>query len=94
MGQSESPSESTSPRCEVESNVSTTPGDVSSVAEYDVGNLLDLHVDFGTAFPERLLSGAKYFITELFKSFTQLHPRRMKLSFMLTDFLSIELIII
>ena len=27
------------PRCEVESSVFTTPGDVSPVAEYDVGKL-------------------------------------------------------
>ena len=33
-------------RCEVESSVFTTPGDVSPVAEYDVGKLLDLHVGF------------------------------------------------
>ena len=33
-----------SPRCEVESSVFTTPGDVSPVAECDVGKLLDLHV--------------------------------------------------
>ena len=32
-------------RCEVESSVFTTPGDVSPVAEYDVGKLLDLHVN-------------------------------------------------
>ena len=32
-------------RCEVESSVFTTPGDVSPVAEYDVGKLMDLHVD-------------------------------------------------
>ena len=32
-------------RCEVESSVFTTPGDVSPVAEYDVDKLLDLHVD-------------------------------------------------
>ena len=32
-------------RCEVESSVLTTAGDVSPVAEYDVGKLLDLHVD-------------------------------------------------
>ena len=35
---------SPSPRCEVESSVFTTP-DVSPVAEYDVGKLLDLHMD-------------------------------------------------
>ena len=43
FSQSESPSEPPS-RCEVESSVFTTPGDVSRVAEYDVGKLLDLHV--------------------------------------------------
>ena len=32
-------------RCEIERSVFTTPGDVSPVAEYDVGKLLDLHVD-------------------------------------------------
>ena len=32
-------------RCEVENSVFTTPGDVSPVAEYDAGKLLDLHVD-------------------------------------------------
>ena len=32
-------------RCEVESSVFTTPGNVSPVAEYDVGKLLDLHVE-------------------------------------------------
>ena len=30
-------------RCEVESSVFTTPGNVNPVAEYDVGKLLDLH---------------------------------------------------
>ena len=33
FSQNESPSESPSPRCEVESSVFTTPGDVSPVAE-------------------------------------------------------------
>ena len=32
-------------RCEVESSVFTTLGDVSPVAEYDVGKLLDMHMD-------------------------------------------------
>ena len=32
-------------RCEVVSSVFTPPGDVSPVAKYDVGKLLDLHVD-------------------------------------------------
>ena len=43
------------PRCEVrvESSVFTTPGDVSPVAEYDVGNLLDLKCGLETAFPAR-----------------------------------------
>ena len=43
--QSDPPSEPPSPRCEIESRIFTTPGDVSYVAEYDVGKLLDLHVD-------------------------------------------------
>ena len=44
LRQSESPSETHS-RCEVESSVFTTPGDVNPIAEYDVGKLLDLHVN-------------------------------------------------
>ena len=44
FSKSESPSEPPS-RCEVESSVFTTAGDASPVAEYDVGKLLDLHVN-------------------------------------------------
>ena len=35
-------------RCEVESSVFTTPGDVSPVAEYDVGKLYWTHVDLNS----------------------------------------------
>ena len=35
----------TNSRCEVQSSVFTLPGDVSPIAEYDVGKLLDLHVN-------------------------------------------------
>ena len=85
------------PRCEVrvESSVFTTPGDVSPVAEYDVGNLLDLNVNLKQLSLQdncllKIIGNVPSCLRKNVKSFKQLHSRRMKLPFMLADFLSIE----
>ena len=98
FSQGESPSEPPS-RCEVESSVFTTPGDVNPVAEYDVGKLLDLHVNLKQlslkyncllkmepgSYPSSLPSHLRKTLQNYLNPFTQLHPQRMKLFLMLKD---------